>query len=136
MSSFEFDVSEKDAAGSEHISKVSRQLIAAFVRKSRAERITKAALADKLGLDKSTVGRMLRGNSNLTLRSVGELCWALNVQPDFVCKDFVRAEGGNDHPVVRIVNAFSTRPHLAKTSAQAPSGIRDSYAVRGTGARQ
>jgi Helix-turn-helix len=69
MSSFDFDVPEKDVAGAEHISTVSRQLIAAFVRKSRADKITKAALAEKLGLDKSTVGRMLRGNSNLTLRT-------------------------------------------------------------------
>ena len=56
MSSFDFDVSEKDVAGAEHISKVSRQLIAAFVRKSRTDHITKAALAEKLGLIESTVG--------------------------------------------------------------------------------
>jgi len=78
MNSFEFDVSEKEIAGAEHISRVGRLLVAAFVRKFRTEGITKKALADRLGVDKSVISRMLSGHANLTLKSVGELVWALD----------------------------------------------------------
>jgi plasmid maintenance system antidote protein VapI len=78
MNSFEFDVSEKEIAGAEHVSRVGRLLVAAFVRKCRNEGITKKALADRLGVDKSVISRMLSGHANLTLKSVGELVWALD----------------------------------------------------------
>jgi DNA-binding Xre family transcriptional regulator len=51
------------------------------------EKITKVELARRLDLDKASVTRMLRGNANLTVRSIGELCWAMGVRPDFIVRD-------------------------------------------------
>jgi transcriptional regulator with XRE-family HTH domain len=95
MTSFDFDVPEKDMAGAEHVMRVGRRLVAAFVRKAREEHITKAELARRLDLDKASVSRMLRGNANLTLRSVGELCWALGVSPDQISEDLPAVERQN-----------------------------------------
>lgn len=82
MTSFEFDISQKDLAGAQFISKVGRRLISAFVKRMRDEKITKKQLADLLEVDKSTVSRMLRGDANLTARTIGEISWALDIMPD------------------------------------------------------
>lgn len=43
--------------------------------------LTKAQLADRMGVHKSVVTRGLRGDQNLTLRSIVDFCWALGVRP-------------------------------------------------------
>lgn len=96
MNSFEFEVSEKELAGAEMIELVSRQLIAALVQQGKSTGMTKAKLAAMLEVDKSTISRMLRGNANLTLRSVGELCWAMDVEPAFSCPPFSDELGNGD----------------------------------------
>lgn len=87
MTLFDFDLSEKDMAGADHVMRVGRQLVAAFVRKAREDKITKSELARRLDLDKAGISRMLSGNANLTLRSVGELCWAIGVRPELKLVD-------------------------------------------------
>lgn len=47
------------------------------------EGLTKATLAEKMGVNKSVVTRSLRGDQNLTLRTIADLCWALGVRPVF-----------------------------------------------------
>lgn len=84
MTSFDFDIPEKDLAGADHVARVGRKLIAAFVKKARQDGLTKSELARRLDLDKATVSRMLHSNANLTLRTVGELCWAIGVRPDML----------------------------------------------------
>ncbi len=83
-----FNLSEKELAGAEHVLNTNRMLAASFIRKCKAEKLTKAAIAERLGVDKSVVTRMLSGNANLTLRTIGELCWALDVKPEFKAQDF------------------------------------------------
>ncbi len=82
MTSFDFDISEKELAGAEHIIRVSRRLISVFLKKVTAEKFTKAELARRLETNKAHVSRMLRGDANLTLRTIGEICWAMDVDPD------------------------------------------------------
>lgn len=81
MTSFDFDISEQELAGAQNITAASRRLIAAFVAKCRSEKLTKAKLAERLGLNKSQVSRLLRGDANMTLRTEGELYWAMGYEP-------------------------------------------------------
>lgn len=110
MTSFDFDLSEKELAGADHVMRVGRQLVAAFVRKARKEKISKAELARRLDLDKAAITRMLRGNTNLTLRSVGELCWAMGIHPDVKLYDDPQPVERTNHP------RFNVTPAAAATA--------------------
>ena len=102
MTSFDFDISEKDLVGGQFVSKASRRLIAAFVQKMRDENLTKQRIADLLEVDKSTVSRMLRGNSNLTLRTIGELAWAMDLDPDLALQPF--ADAPSNHKTGAVIS--------------------------------
>jgi plasmid maintenance system antidote protein VapI len=111
VTSFSFDISEKDLAGAQFISKASRRLIAAFVQKMRTEKLTKQQIADLLDVDKSTVSRMLRGNSNLTLRTIGELAWAMDVDPDLALQPFDKRMVNQPMSVaISVVHSGTVRP--------------------------
>lgn len=91
MSAFSFDISERDLHGGAFIGKASRSLIAAFVQKMRDDRLTKQKIAELLQVDRSTISAMFRGNSNLSLRTIGELAWALDLDPDLVLRPYDKA---------------------------------------------
>lgn len=93
----DFGVSQQDLAGADYAHLVQRQLIAAFLRKAKEHGVTKAQLAKTLGVNRSTISRILAGNANLTSRTVGELCWALDVNPFFEARDFEDVKS-NEHP--------------------------------------
>ena len=54
------------------------ELQEAYSREKDARGITKAELADLLGVHKSAVSRRLNGTSNLTLESIANLAWGLD----------------------------------------------------------
>lgn len=127
MTSFSFDISEKDLAGAQFISKASRRLIAAFVQKIDKEQLTKQQIAVLLDVDKSTVSRMLRGNSNLTLRTIGELAWAMDLDPDLALKPFDERMVNQPAPVaISVVHSGtvqSDKPKKAGTYILPNTGI-------------
>jgi len=88
MNYYDLDASEKELAGADYLARVQRELIFAFLRKAKAQNLTKAKLARELGVEKSTISRLLSGKANLTSRTIGELCWALDVDPRFAALDF------------------------------------------------
>jgi transcriptional regulator with XRE-family HTH domain len=121
VTSFDFEISAKDLAGAEHVTRVGRQLVAAFVRQARKEKITKAELARRLDLDKASISRMLRGNANLTLRSVGELCWAMGVRPDLTIVDDHEALNRSNEARIQVapsVRLASLQTHQMQVRAQ------------------
>jgi predicted XRE-type DNA-binding protein len=81
VTSFDFDISEQELAGAQHITAMGRRLIAAFLHKMRTEKLTKAKIAERLGVDKAYISRLLRGDANMTLRTEGELYWAMGYEP-------------------------------------------------------
>ena len=66
------------------IGKVRNELVRAFVEESATSGLTRDQLAQLLGVHKSVITKRLRGNVNLTLRSIGEMAWALDREPAFV----------------------------------------------------
>jgi len=95
MTSFDFDIPEKDLAAALFMTKLNHQLMNDMARQQRSQRLTKSEVARLLGIDKAAVSRMLRGNSNLTERTIGELLWAMNVEWDIVSRDL--APVGSNH---------------------------------------
>jgi plasmid maintenance system antidote protein VapI len=81
--SYELKIDPKKRAGSRFIGKVRKALISAAVDEKTASGINQQQLATALGVNRSVITRMLKGEGNLTLRSVGEIAWALGWEPNF-----------------------------------------------------
>jgi transcriptional regulator with XRE-family HTH domain len=58
-------------------------------------------LAEKLGVHRSVVNRRLQGKSNLTLRTIAEMAWAMEMEPKFQMEKVNIPSGSNS--VVRRV---------------------------------
>lgn len=84
--SFELKIDPKKRAAARFIGKVRKALISAAIDEKQKSGITQQVIAEAIGVNKSVVSRMLKGESNLTLRSVGELAWALGWDPEFTLK--------------------------------------------------
>ena len=76
MSSFEFDISEKDLAAGVGIMRVRDELLRAVLE----ARVSRADIARKLEIDRAQVTRHLKGG-NLTIKTLSEICWALGMEP-------------------------------------------------------
>ena len=125
MTVFEFDFNEVELSGAEHIVNVNREIVAAFVNRCKNDGITKAKIAERMGVDRSVVTRMLRGNSNLTLRTIGELCAALDMKPNFKITEYPEVPNGGD--VLARENAYSSSIHnpITAFTSSAPSRFQE-----------
>lgn len=118
--SYELKIDPKKRAGSRFIGKVRKALISAAVDEKAASGINQQQLADALGVNRSVITRMLKGEGNLTLRSVGEIAWALGWDPDFTLRR-KSAPISNQAVVVERSTAPSTVANVAVyTRAQSP----------------
>ena len=84
--SYELKIDPKKRAASRFIGKVRKALISAAIAEKELSGISQKEIAEAIGVHKSVISRMLKGESNLTLRSVGELAWALGWDPEFNLK--------------------------------------------------
>ena len=75
--SFKLNISDKDRTVGRFISKVKKQLFLAALAEKKESGVSQQSIADKLGVNRSVINRLLRGSGNLTLRSVAEIAWAL-----------------------------------------------------------
>ena len=54
--------------------------------------ISKKELARRLGKSKSTVTQVLSGSRNMTLGSLSDICFALDVKPEIIIKSSIKDE--------------------------------------------
>lgn len=101
--SFEFDIDPKDAASAEFMTRVHRVLIREMMAAARQKKLSRADIARLLDVDKAVVSRALNGKSNLTIRTISELCWAIGVKPRFeACEESLPVgcnDAGSDYSV-------------------------------------
>lgn len=83
---YELKIDEKDRVAGRFISSVKKKLFMAAFDEAGKKKTTQQAIATKLGVNRSVINRMLR-NGNITLRSVGEIAWALGKTPRFTLDD-------------------------------------------------
>lgn len=80
--SFNLKISPKDRATGRFMSRVHRA-IAKAVSEGKAEKgLTQQQIADAMGVDKAVVSRILSGESNLTLKTIGDISWVLGLKPE------------------------------------------------------
>jgi plasmid maintenance system antidote protein VapI len=110
--SYELKISPKKRAASRFIGKVRKALVSAAIDTKKDSGLTQQQLALALGVNRSAITRMLKGEGNLTLRSVGELAWAMGWEPDFT------------------MNRRVDQPHANRVTEQAPTMVVSSGTTR------
>lgn len=87
MTSFSFGRPKKDRAATRFMSRVHRALVRAALQRKKTDGLSQRALAERLEVDKAMISRIFSGRGNPTIRTLGELFWALEVEPDIIIRD-------------------------------------------------
>lgn len=80
--SFNLKLPAKDRATGRFMSRVHRALAKAVSEAKENKGLTQQQIADAMGVDKSVVSRILSGESNLTLKTIGDISWVLGLKPE------------------------------------------------------
>jgi transcriptional regulator with XRE-family HTH domain len=117
MTVFSLTISPKDADGSDAVDAVNRRILYLVEQRIKQKKTTKAKIARRLGVNRSTVSRMLQGNQNLTIRTIGELLGAIDYSlKDIIAEDRI-SQGANlplDHPSLNF--------EVKETTTSGPAG--------------
>ena len=94
----------------------------AVVKAKKRRSLTQSQIADKMGVDKSTLSRIINGQGNLTLKTIGDISWVLGLRPDITFTE-VQHEGMDraNHPAMkeeltRKPDALPRSSHLNKVT--------------------
>lgn len=77
--SYKLKISPKERVSGRFLAQVRKALISTAL----SEGASQQSIATKLDVNRSVINRLLRGDKNLTIRSIGELAWALDYKPTF-----------------------------------------------------
>lgn len=98
MTSFQFDIGGRARNAGRFIGRVRDELLKALSERKKDGKLTQQELATKLDVHRSLINRQLSGESNLTLRSLADLAWAMDMEITFELKKPV-VEAGQNQPV-------------------------------------
>ncbi|HET7889763.1 MAG TPA: helix-turn-helix transcriptional regulator [Bradyrhizobium sp.] len=98
MTSFHFDIGGRARNAGRFIGRVRGELLRALAERKSDGGLSQEALARKLDTERSLINRQLAGESNLTLRSLADLAWAMDLEISFELKK-PAPEAGQNQPV-------------------------------------
>ena len=98
MTLFQFDVGDRARKTGRLVGQVRDELVRALAEKRSKDRVTQQGLAQKLGVHRSQINRQLSGEANLTLRSLADLAWAMNMDVVFELKEPPSSALSNEAP--------------------------------------
>lgn len=81
MTSFEFEIDPREEASAEFMSEVHRELVRAAVKAKTETKLTQRKAAESIGMDRSTMSRILKGGGNPTVRTLSDLFFAFGARP-------------------------------------------------------
>lgn len=87
--SYKMKISKRDRSAGRFKSRVHRALMKAIIAAKTEKGMTQSQIAEMMGVDKSVVSRILNGQGNLTLKTIGEISWVLGLRPEL---SFVKLE--------------------------------------------
>ncbi|WP_068115269.1 helix-turn-helix domain-containing protein [Tropicimonas marinistellae] len=120
---FNFEIDHKDTGSSEYMWHLHTALAKVALEAMRRDGLTRKKIADKLGVDKAVVTRILNGGANPTARTVGELLWAIGAKP---AVDFTL--------IPKSSNGYATtdRPNVIRISPDITTGtsVRSNFAPK------
>lgn len=90
--SYSLKISPKEKATGRFKSRVNRKLLNAALAAKKEHGLTQGQIAASMGVDKSILSRILNGKGNLTLKTIGEISWAVGLVPNI---EFEKKEVGS-----------------------------------------
>lgn len=129
MKSFNFDIGGRARLAGRFIGRVRHELLRALSEKKAENGISQQALAQKLNVHRSLINRQLSGEANLTLRSLADLAWALDMEISFELKKPTDEFGQNQtsltstigHRPIKVIEGGRSRTLLLPPSVDAQS---------------
>lgn len=117
MTFFDFEIDEKDLASAKFFGDTRRCLVEAFLEENKNDRqINQALIARKIGMDKGTLSKILRGQGNMTLRTLSDIAWALGFVPEVHLHRQNEAKQSNHMPR-SFCGAHSAQPMAMEVNA-------------------
>ena len=110
MTSFHFDIGERARHAGRFIGRVRGELLRALSERKSERGLSQEALARKLDTERSLINRQLAGESNLTLRSLADLAWAMDLEISFELKK-PAVNAGQNQPIQNQTMTTSTVRH-------------------------
>ena len=107
MTSFHFDIGGRARHAGRFIGRVRGELLRALSLRKSEGGLPQQVLAEKLGIQRSLINRQLAGEANLTLRSLADLAWAMDMEISFELKKPM-AKAGQNQPVLNQAMTTST----------------------------
>jgi hypothetical protein len=98
VTSFHFDIGERARHAGRFIGRVRGELLRALSERKSEGGFCQETLARKLKTERALINRQFSGESNLTLRSLADLAWAMDLEIAFELKK-PAAEAGQNQPL-------------------------------------
>lgn len=95
MTSFRFDIGGRSRFAGRLLGRVRGELLRALAERKSESGLSQQELAQKLDLHRSAINKQLSGESNLTLRSLADIAWALDMEIVFEIRKPAVAAGQN-----------------------------------------
>lgn len=129
MTYFQFDLDHpKEEAASRFVADVGRALQEALVARKGIEHLSQKEIAERLGVNRSAVNRCFSGYRNLSLETLAELCWAMDVEPTLHLEQLLAKDNGNFPCFVKDTEV--SRPEPSTRSSNANAFVRTTDAVK------
>jgi transcriptional regulator with XRE-family HTH domain len=124
---FHFDIGERARHAGRFIGRVRGELLRALSQRKREAGVSQQGLARKLDTERALINRQLSGEANLSLRSLADLAWAMDMEISFELKE-PTAKAGQNRPMttstigygeIKYINGAAkrvSRPALAANS--------------------
>jgi transcriptional regulator with XRE-family HTH domain len=109
VTSFHFDIGSRARNAGRFIARVRNELLRALTEKKKEAKFSQQALARKLEVHRSLINRQLTGETNLTLRSLADLAWAMDLEISFELKKPAIEPGKNQASVTSTVQSSPIR---------------------------
>lgn len=110
MTSFHFDIGSRARHAGRFIGRVRGELLKALSRRKSEGYLPQQVLAERFGISRSLINRQLSGEANLTLRSLADLAWAMDMEIAFELKA-AGTDAGQNHPAQNEPMTTSTVRH-------------------------
>jgi transcriptional regulator with XRE-family HTH domain len=109
VTSFHFDIGSRARNAGRFIASVRNELLRALSEKKKEKKFSQQTLAHKLEVHRSLINRQLTGETNLTLRSLADLAWAMDLEISFELKKPAIEPGKNQTSATSTVQSSPIR---------------------------
>jgi transcriptional regulator with XRE-family HTH domain len=131
VTSFHFDIGSRARNAGRFIGRVRNELLRALSERKKDGKLSQQEIAKKLEVHRSLVNRQLSGEANLTLRSLADLAWAMDMEISFELKKPVVEVGQNQpvttstigHGQIKYIDGGSRRTSFPPTLAVSPHAL-------------